>query len=267
VDPAELYLDLLKKVLLRRGFETGYRPIQAASLRHRVLARFLNARNIELVERDPYQRDSSTEGRGLPSHAETMIGLKRLDNLQACVTEVIRAGVPGDLIETGVWRGGATIFMRGILKAYGVTDRIVWVADSFEGLPPPDESAYPADAGDPLHTIWELAVSLEEVEDNFRRYGLLDEQVAFLPGWFRDTLPTAPIERLALMRLDGDMYESTLIAMESLYPKLSAGGYVIIDDYSLPPCAAAINDYREQHHITEPIEEIDWTGVFWRRMS
>ena len=112
----------------------------------------------------------------------------------------------------------------------------------------------------------ELAVSLEQVQANFARYGLLDEQVRFLPGWFRDTLPTAPIRRLALLRLDGDLYESTWIALESLYPKLSPGGFAIVDDYgAIPACRAAVDEFRAAERITESLIEIDWTGVYWRR--
>jgi O-methyltransferase len=155
-----------------------------------------------------------------------MIGSLRLDNLQDCIESVVRDNVPGDLIETGVWRGGATILMRGVLAAYGIADRIVWVADSFAGLPPPNPQAYPADAGDIHWTHRELAVSLKTVPESFARYGLLDDQVRFLVGWFRDTLPTAPIHRLAVARLDGDMYESTMDALVALYPKLSVGGYL-----------------------------------------
>jgi hypothetical protein len=195
-----------------------------------------------------------------------MIGLKRLDNLEFCIEEIIAKGVPGDLIETGAWRGGATIFMRAVLKAYGVTDRCVWVADSFAGLPPPDAGKYPHDAGDRLHEARELAVSLEQVKANFDRYGLLDDQVRFLKGWFRDTLPTAPIERLAVLRLDGDMYQSTMDALANLYPKVSQGGYVIVDDYSaIPACRQAVHDYRSANGITEEIRDIDWTGIFWQK--
>jgi hypothetical protein len=195
-----------------------------------------------------------------------MIGLKRLDNLEFCIEEIIAKGVPGDLIETGAWRGGATIFMRAVLKAYGVTDRCVWVADSLAGLPPPDAGKYPHDAGDRLHEARELAVSLEQVKANFDRYGLLDDQVRFLKGWFRDTLPTAPIERLAVLRLDGDMYQSTMDALANLYPKVSQGGYVIVDDYSaIPACRQAVHDYRSANGITEEIRDIDWTGIFWQK--
>ena len=156
--------------------------------------------------------------------------------------------------------------MRAILKAYGVTDRTVFVADSFEGLPKPDALRYPADAGDRHWTRRELAVSLDRVRANFARYGLLDEQVHFLMGWFKDTLPIAPIERLAVARLDGDMYESTMDAIEALYPKLQPGGFLIMDDYgAVPACKQATEDYRERCGIREPIVPIDWTGVYWRK--
>ncbi len=213
-------------------------------------------------------KDLRAEGRDWPNLAHTMIGLKRMNNLQYCVETALQDGVPGDLIETGVWRGGACIFMRGILRAYGVNDRRVWVADSFAGLPPPDPSKYPADSKDILHTLPQLAVSLEAVRANFEKYSLLDDQVCFLQGWFKDSLPTAPISNLAVARLDGDMYESTMDALTHLYPKVSRGGFLIVDDYgSVPACAKAVTDYRTSQGITEPIEKIDQDGVFWRRQS
>ena len=155
--------------------------------------------------------------------------------------------------------------MRGLLKAYDVTDRRVWVADSFRGLPPPDAEKYPQDRGLHLEQYEELAVSLAEVQRNFERYGLLDDQVRFLEGWFRDTLPRAPIEKLAVMRLDGDLYESTMDGLTNLYDRLSPGGYVIVDDYSIPACRLAVEDFRRARGLTEEIVQIDWTGVFWRR--
>jgi hypothetical protein len=206
------------------------------------------------------------EGRDWPSNAHTMIGLKRLDNLEYCIEEIITNQIPGDLIETGVWRGGATIFMRAMLKAFEETQRCVWVADSFEGLPPPNPDKYPADAGDQFHTRRELAVSHDEVQQNFERYGLLDNQVKFLKGWFRESLPKAPIHKLALIRLDGDMYESTMDALVNLYPKLSSGGYLIVDDYgAVDACRQAIDDYRNMHCIRDEIITVDWTGVYWKR--
>jgi len=196
-----------------------------------------------------------------------MIGLKRLDNIQECVTKVIREGIAGDLIEAGVWRGGACILMRAVLKVYSDDSRSVWVADSFQGLPPPNAQKYPADVGDRLFEQPALRVSLQDVQANFRKYDLLDNRVRFLEGWFRDTLPAAPIERLAIMRLDGDLYESTSDALHSLYPKLSTGGFVIVDDYALPACRLAVDDFRHEFNIKDEVRSIDWTGVFWRKES
>jgi hypothetical protein len=215
-----------------------------------------------------FDTDLREHGRDWPSRAQTMVGMKRLANVRLCAESVIRDEVAGDFIETGVWRGGAAIFMRAILKAHRITDRLVWLADSFQGLPPPNPEAYPADAGDINHTMDALAVSLEEVKSNFSRYGLLDEQVRFLKGWFRDTLPAAPVDRLALLRLDGDMYESTWDALVNLYPKLSPGGYAIVDDYgAVPACRQAVDDFRRAQNVTDKLREIDWTGVYWRRSS
>ena len=97
-------------------------------------------------------------------------------------------------------------------------------------------------------------------------YGLWDDQVRFLKGWFKDTLPNAPMQQIAVMRLDGDMYELTMDGLNALYPRLSVGGFVIIDDYVLlEPCRQAVDDYRRQHDITEEIVPIDFTGAYWRR--
>jgi O-methyltransferase len=246
-DAAGLYLDLLKRALTRYAFED-----------ETIVPETREQTGLDLERR--------LDGRDWPVHAETMVEMVRLDNLQQLLETVIAEEVPGDVIETGVWRGGASIFMRGVLAAHGDRTRRVWVADSFEGLPRPDDEHYPADRGDQLWSIDLLAVSLDEVKRNFERYGLLDDRVRFLPGWFRDTLPGAPIDRLALLRLDGDMYESTIVALESLYPKLSAGGFVVVDDFgAIAACRQAIEDFRAAHDIDDPLETIDWTGVYWRR--
>jgi O-methyltransferase len=269
---AELYLDLLKKTLTRFNFGESYAPLALrprGSVKHglfRPIQRWLARRGLEIVRRVPVQQAARLEGRDWPADAETMVGMKRLDNVQFCVTDVLRRGVPGDLIETGVWRGGVTIFMRAILEAYGDLERNVWVADSFQGLPKPDAARWPAEAGDEHWTQERLAISIVDVKANFERYGLLDERVRFLVGWFKDTLPRAPIERLSVLRLDGDMYGSTMEALTALYPKLSPGGYVIVDDYgAIAQCKQAVDDFRAAHRIVDPIAPIDYTGVFWRR--
>jgi O-methyltransferase len=204
-------------------------------------------------------------GTDWPVEGFTMIGIERLSNVQACIEDTIRQGVPGDFIETGVWRGGTTILMRALLEVHAVRDRIVFVADSFAGLPPPDPS-YPHDQGSELHTAPYLAVWIDQVRSYFEKFGLLDDQVQFLQGWFRDTLPTLSDRTWAVIRLDGDLYESTTNGLENLYPNLSSGGYAIIDDYHLsPPCKEAVDDYRAKHDIQDEIREIGWSGVFWQK--
>jgi len=201
-----------------------------------------------------------------PSNSHTMIGLPRLRNIRDCVQAVVQDDVPGDLMEAGVWRGGACIFMRALLEAFGDNSRSVWVADSFAGLPPPNEADYPADKGDNLYTCPELAVSLGQVKSHFVKYNLLDDRVKFLKGWFRDTLPTAPVTSLAVLRLDGDMYESTMDTLRACYPKLSRGGFCIVDDYGcIAACRKAIHDYRNANGIKDAIWQVDWTGVYWRK--
>ena len=270
--PEELYLDLMKKCLTRVAFPERYACIERPKIAFRrwmwnLCRMCLDRLGLEVVRRKEFDLRAREEGLDWPGEAETMIGLKRLNNLEACVTNVLQQGIPGDLIETGVWRGGASIFMRAVLKAYGDTKRIVWVADSFQGLPKPNPRKYPADAGFKSWKTAALAIPLEKVQENFRKYGLLDEQVKFLAGWFRDTLPGAPIEKLAVLRLDGDMYESTMDALTHLYSKLSCGGYVIVDDYAIPACQAAVEDFRAEHGIQEPMIHIDTYAKYWQRKS
>jgi O-methyltransferase len=260
----------LKRVITREITPERYRPIGAGRGLSRVVRNLvqqaLGKGELELVRKVRYDAVARRDGSDHPVDAETMVGLRRLDNIRLCIRAVIEDGIPGDVIETGVWRGGASMYMRAALKAYGDAERLVWVADSFEGVPPPDADHYPADRGDPLHTIDYLAVSEARVRANFARYGLLDERVRFLAGWFKDTLPDAPIERLAVMRLDGDLYESTMDALIHLYPKLSPGGFVIVDDYGvMASCRAATQDFRRAQGIQQPLREIDGYGVFWRR--
>ena len=247
----ELYLDLLKRTLSGLTYEDASNQYPAAIG--------------EESRRVSHNTEVRLRGADWPAVAPTMIGVARLENIQRCIERVLEDGVPGDLMETGVWRGGAVIFMRGVLKAFGVTDRAVWAADSFEGLPPPNVGKYPQDTGLHLEQYRELAVSLEEVQRNFERYRLLDDQVRFLKGWFRDSLPKAPIQKLAVLRLDGDLYESTIDALKNLYDRVSPGGFVIIDDFNIAACRQAVHDFRNVRGITDPIEQIDWAGVFWRR--
>lgn len=264
-----LYLDLVKKCLFDSIYgnkrRERYDPIALpANPLFRLVVKILRKIHIELV-RPRTVIEQSIDCEMSPSIAHSMSNPKRFERLQNCVERVLEDKIPGDFIETGVWRGGGTILMRAILRAFEVDDRKVWVADSFEGLPKPDTETYPDDAGDVMHLDNTLRISLEEVKANFGTYGLLDDQVVFLKGWFRDTLPTVKGKPWALIRLDGDMYEATMDAFVNLYPSLSVGGYIIIDDYERRACRQAVQDYRHQHQIVEPIQATDVFEAYWRK--
>lgn len=272
MDTRDLYLDLMKRNLTNTIFiEKGNSDELLDTKLRGTLIRAAWGRVRSVLKRLQKPGDLKTqlehrkEGISWPRTAETMVGHKRLDNIRALIEDIVEQGIEGDLIETGVWRGGSTIFMRAILKSLEVTDKTVWVADSFQGLPKPD-AKYPADDGDTFHIFGFLAVSVDEVKKNFERYHLLDDQVRFLEGFFEDTLPDCPVEKLSLMRLDGDMYSSTIVALESLYPKLSKGGYVIVDDYyAVSACKEAVDDYRKTHQIQSKIVEVDRCACYWQK--
>jgi O-methyltransferase len=209
-------------------------------------------------------------GRDWPVNALTMVGLKRLDDLQACVESVVADGVDGDLIEAGAWRGGASILMRATLDTLGADDRTVWVADSFQGFPAPEADGDEADRA--LETDMNAAYNylvapLEDVQAYFARFGCADG-VRFAPGFFEDTMPELRGRRWSVVRLDADTYKATWLTLEALYPSLAVGGYVVLDDYCfLPACRRAVDDFRREHGITEAIEQIDWNAARWRRES
>lgn len=251
-DPRGLYLDLVKRSVL--GLIDEDPPAASFSW---------SGANWSPSE---FNRELRVLGRDLPTRALSMIGLERMNNVQFCIQQVLRRSVPGDLVEAGVWRGGTAIFMRAALMAFGVTDRLVWVADSFEGCPAPNPTAYPADEGFDFSLFNDVfAVSMDEVRGNFQRYGLLDDQVRFVKGWFKDTLPTAPIDAITVLRIDCDLYESTTDVLTSLYSKVSPGGFCIIDDYNILCCVKAVEDFRRRMAITEPLRSIDDWGVYWQR--
>lgn len=265
---AEMYLDLLKRAVVNTLYRDPPIPTPWRTT-------------------DAFDRAARELGRDWPSQAHSMIGFRRLENLRALLEGVLADGVPGDVLEAGVARGGAMVYARGVLRAHGVTDRTIWLADSFQGFPEPDEHQAPetfhpelaedlrkfqevmaereVDADD-LYGQFLVGTSEAEVRDTFDRYGLLDDRVRFLAGWFADTLPAAPVERLAVLRVDADLYDSTQVALESLYPKVSAGGYVIIDDYqSVDQCRRAVHDYLKTVEEDPELVVVDEDAVYWRK--
>ena len=198
-----------------------------------------------------------------PERAHTMIGVKRLNNLHDSLDYIRKNNIDGDFIETGVWRGGASIFIKLYNDFYNM-NRKVFIADSFEGLPIPDITKYPQDYGDTHHTIDYLKVSLDEVSSNFKKYGVLDNNVIFIKGWFNETLKeNDKIKKLSILRFDGDMYGSTIDVLSNLYDKVNKDGIIIIDDYCLENCVQAVTDFRNKNKINDEIKLVDECGVFW----
>ncbi|MBX9587297.1 MAG: TylF/MycF family methyltransferase [Gammaproteobacteria bacterium] len=198
--------------------------------------------------------------------ALSMCTITRLDSMFQFIFNTINNKVDGDIIECGVWRGGCAIYMQAILYILGRLDKKLFLADSYCGLPIPDteldkEMYYNSNVED----VNRLFISEETVRDNFTRYNLLFDNVIFLKGWFKDTLPTDKIKSLSILRIDCDFYESTLTTLEQLYPKLSIGGYVVLDDYRLDICdeKKATDYYRKIHNIKEKIVHIDWQSSYW----
>jgi hypothetical protein len=201
--------------------------------------------------------------------SHTMIGMPALDNLERCAEIVFTENIEGDFMEAGVCQGGAAIFMRALQVVYGAENRRVWAADSFQGLPPP-ESEPDISSGIDLSekNAPFAAFGLEGVRDNFLRYNLLDEEVHFIAGWFAETLPHAPIEKLAILRVDADLYASTCVVLQNLYPKVAPGGFVIVDDYgAFAVCRQAVDEYREKHGIDEPVHFVNESCIYWRKRA
>jgi O-methyltransferase len=248
-EPARRYLELLRHCLCRDHFPDERYAVSQGHL-----------------QKLPFDAGLRARGKDWPTEAVTMVGSKRLRHLEKCCVKALQEGIAGDFVETGIWRGGCGILMRAVLAAAGDVSRNVWLFDSFRGLPKPDVQAFPQDEPDRLWTFNNyLGVSVEEVKANFERFNLLDERTQFVSGWFRDTIPDAAVNSISVLRLDGDLYESTWLVLTHLYPKVAPGGFIIVDDYALQTCKAAVDDFRSQHSIDSAITEINWSGIFWRK--
>lgn len=200
-----------------------------------------------------------------PVFGLTMIGNARMDNIRTLLERVDREHISGDFMECGVWRGGGSIFARAVISTSSVK-RDVWLADSFEGLPKPRKSALSKD-----DAFWSgmsyLRVSLEDVRTNIEAFGLLDSSVHFCKGFFVDSLPTCRPERIAVLRMDGDMYESTLDQLYNLFPRVSVGGFIIVDDWTIEYCKRAITDFWNWHGLVVTPVKIDDSSMYWQKTS
>ena len=187
----------------------------------------------------------------------TMSGNTRLRGLHAAVRRVTARGIPGDVVECGTARGGSAALMGLALKEAGAA-RTLWVFDTFEGIPAPT-------VADPDHEIAALYTGafrggLEEVQDLFRRLGILD-RAKLVKGLFQDTVPRSDVRAIAVLHLDGDWYDSVKVCLEHLYDRVSPGGVIQIDDYGhWQGARKAVDEFMAARHITVPLRYLDYTG-------
>ena len=251
----ELKLEFLKYVIIGRvGNATLVNNwVESGAFPEESVIREIMARPID---------EHRLEGLDWPEDAVTMIGLKRMNNLHEMLDYVRKNNIEGDLIETGVWKGGATIFMKLYCDMYGM-DKKVFVCDSFAGLPKPS-GKFMQDDGDTHYTQTKLAISLEQVQNHFKIFKCLDEKVIFIKGFFGETLPNNElVQNLAILRMDGDMYESTYDVFYSCYDKLVDKGVCIIDDFCLKGARDCTHDFRQSRNIQDTLVTVDRCGVYW----
>ena len=212
--------------------------------------------------RDLYQRCSTY----------TMTTVERMYAVHQAAGHVARAGIAGDYVECGVWRGGSSMMAALTFKQAGDRERTMWLYDTFEGMPEPTlEDAPNAIEGADVHDEWarnEAAdhndwcyAPLDEVRANMRSVGVDGDRLQLVKGKVEETIPATIPERIALLRLDTDWYESTKHELDHLYPLLSPGGVLIIDDYGhWPGARQAVDEYLAEHGIHLLLGRIDYSG-------
>jgi len=183
---------------------------------------------------------------------KTILSPERLRGLWDAVKDANQAKVPGDLVECGCWRGGSA----AILGRADDTRRRLWVLDSFAGMPAPSEK-------DPPQAAAEIGLCVA-TEDDVVKF-LVDEglssRVITVPGLFKDTIPILPVQKIAVLHIDCDWYESVKQCLEGLYDKVSATGTIQFDDYGhWPGARVAVDDFFRGRGIQPGLSILDYTG-------
>ena len=277
IDKIEIkYLDLVKKTVVADFYPFTYLDIDYPTsnfikrIIKKIIIKTISKNKISIKK--TLTPDEVENGSERSSLSFSMVGKKRLNNVHKLIDRIFKDNIEGDFLEAGIWKGGIIIFMRACLLAYNDKNRKVWGIDSFKGLPPLDVHNFPEDKiFEKILDDWnrqEMIVSKKEVIENINKFDLYDNQVELIEGWFSDVFKkNYNIKKLSLCRIDGDLYQSTYEALVGLYPKISLGGYVIIDDYGLwsGACKKAVDRFREENNINSELIKIDWAGVYWRK--
>ena len=267
---AKRYLDLLKGALLDEHYLENEIRLKylARCVRTGEAAEPDRVRDPIRAQPDAYRNLRRRRRAGLAAWGEGVngflpyasIGRTRLDHLERCLDLVRAEAVAGDLLDCSTGRGGAAVFLRAYLAAHELPDRTVWVADRFRATPEPAREATIVD-----EEMSAFQADLNLVRDAFERFDLLDGRVRFLTGPMEATLAEADVESVALLRLGAGIGDAAGAALDALYPKLSIGGFVVVDDHAEATCARAVADFRQAHGVEEQVEAIDWTAVAWRK--
>jgi hypothetical protein len=248
----------LKRLAYRAGYDFTFRRMPQYDLK----------RKEEKIPRD--MEDAFVDAYDL-AKAFTMTSVPRMYALYQAVRYVVEQSIEGDFVECGVWRGGSCMLMAHTLKALGDTSRTLYLYDTFTGMTRPSEhDIRKRDRGEQI-TRWEASqregynewayAPIDEVRENLRATGYPDDKLVFVAGEVQTTLPETIPERVALLRLDTDWYESTYHEMVHLYPRLAHKGMLILDDYgSFEGARRAVDQYFAENQVGDFLSRIDATG-------
>jgi predicted O-methyltransferase YrrM len=201
----------------------------------------------------------------------TMTSPERLHETCAAVEHVVRHGVPGAVVECGTWRGGSTMAMALTLLRLGDRDREIWVYDTFEGMTEPGEADVSPIVG-PARETWLAAggreggsswchADIREVQANLASTGLDMARVRLVRGPVESTIPESMPDRIAVLRLDTDWYESTRHELRHLFPRLERGGLLVVDDYGhWEGARRAVDEYLRECGVRMFLARTDYTG-------
>jgi O-methyltransferase len=199
----------------------------------------------------------------------SLVSKERFDNIDYIAKILETDNIKGDIVETGIWRGGMVAYLSQIFP-----NRKIYGCDSFEGCQNPKDGKYIV-AGETHNYGKYYGGTLDDVKENLNSLNIDYSNIIFIKGWFRDTMINFPSDKIALLRLDGDSYSATLEVLDELYCKVVKGGFVIIDDYMIPECRAALNKFLENKKnimLLSPNDNLPLHGriehgIYWRKME
>lgn len=220
--------------------------------------------------RYPPDFDASTRDICRSVRPFTMTSPERIFALREGIKHIVRHQIPGEIVECGVWKGGSMMAAAMTLQELGATNRDLYLFDTFEGMPAPGEEDVTLD-NEPAEellsksdkessAIWAYS-TLEEVKRNLLSTEYPESRLFFIKGRVEETIPESAPCQIALLRLDTDWYESTYHELVHLYPRLSSGGVLIIDDYGhWKGARKAVDQYAEENNLRLLLSRIDYTG-------